>query len=592
MDESSKKPVRITVVLTIAISGLVALAVGSVLFVNAYSNYQNTLQLFAKTAKLVVSSVEQGVRGHLEPANDLLLHLQHLAHDGSLDHNSPDELIATLRGSLAAPHQIYGVEFWTTEFQEIEIYHDDHEVVVERSDASNDFELKTLLRNLRGVDQIYWDSPFYEQGETYLTAYTLLHHDDHEIGAAATGVSVTALTELVTTLGTRHGMTAFIAYDEEHLLAHPDLNEANVRAYVSSKDALVHIDKLASPLLRELLAGPAAVAPEKDGFTIRRVERDDGAYFLFSKTLRGFSHLPWTIGVYSRADQINEQIMRMFIAVIIGGLLLLVSIVAAIILARRLATPIRRVSAAASQIGKLELDAVSALPRSRIKELDDQALAFNRMLDALYWFRTYVPSRLVQSLVSGDGQALTSSTRENLTVMFTDIVGFTALSETMKPEEIANLLNEHFEIINEGIEETGGTLDKYIGDAVMAFWGAPERFGDHAVRACRAALLINQRLEESSGLRIKIGIHTGPLVVGNIGAKARMNYTVIGDTVNLCARIESLCSDLDDGKGGAMVLISDATKQALGEEFKTVKKGEFSVKNCLEPVTVWRLLPS
>ena len=497
-----------------------------------------------------------------------------------------------MRGSLAAPRQIYGVEFWTTEFQEIEIYHDEHEVAVERSDASNNFELRALLRELKGFDQIYWDSPFYEEGETYLTAFTLLHHESHQVGSAGTGVSVTALTELVTELGKQHGMTAFVAYDDKHLLAHPDLNQEKVRAFVSSQDPLVHIEKLTSPLLSELMKGRAAKAPEKDGFTIRRLERDDGAYFLFTKTLKGFSRLPWTIGVYSRADQINEQIRRMFVALLIGVLLFLVSIVAAVVLARRMATPIRRVSAAASQIGKLELDAVSPLPRSRIKELDDQALSFNRMLDALYWFRTYVPSRLVQRLVSGDGLALTASTRENLTVMFTDIVGFTALSETMKPEEIANLLNEHFEIINEAIEETGGTLDKYIGDAVMAFWGAPERFEDHAVRACRAAQLINQRLEESSGLRIKIGIHTGPLVVGNIGAKARMNYTVIGDTVNLCARIESLCSDLDDGKGGAMVLISDATKQALGEDFKTEMRGEFSVKNRLEPVTVWRLFPS
>jgi len=297
-----------------------------------------------------------------------------------------------------------------------------------------------------------------------------------------------------------------------------------------------------------------------------------------------------TIGVYSRADQINEQLKRMLISLIMGGLLFVTSIIAAIILARSMATPIKQVSAAASQIGKLELDNVTPLPRSRIKELDDQATAFNRMLEALYWFRTYVPARLVQSLVFGDGKSLAASRKEDLTVMFTDIIGFTTMSEAMAPEEVAALLNKHFEAINQGIEKTGGTLDKYIGDSVMAFWGAPEKQKDHAVRACRAALLIDKELQSTSDLRIKIGIHSGPLIVGNIGAKARMNYTVIGDTVNVCSRIESLCGELDDGKGGSMILISDATKEALGDDFITVRVGEFSVKNRAETVSVWRLV--
>ncbi len=590
MNNLPRVPIRITVLLTLAISGLVALAVGAVLLVNAYSNYQNTMQLFERTAKLVVNSVEQGVRAHLEPANDVLIHLQHLAHDGSLDHQSQKEVEAMLRGALAAPTQIYGIDFWDMKLQKTEAFHSDHEVLIEHTDDSKNFELKALLSSLKGFDQIYWDSPFYEDGETYLVAYTLLHHESHQIGSSATGVSVTALTELVTELGGQHGMTAFLAYDENHVLAHPDLNLPQVRASVSAHDALLHVDELTTPLLSQLLSSQSGREFEKDGFVIRRYKSADGAYFLFSKQLRGFSHRPMTIGVYSRADQINEQLKRMLISLIMGGLLFVTSIIAAIILARSMATPIKQVSAAASQIGKLELDNVTPLPRSRIKELDDQATAFNRMLEALYWFRTYVPARLVQSLVFGDGKSLAASRKEDLTVMFTDIIGFTTMSEAMAPEEVAALLNKHFEAINQGIEKTGGTLDKYIGDSVMAFWGAPEKQKDHAVRACRAALLIDKELQSTSDLRIKIGIHSGPLIVGNIGAKARMNYTVIGDTVNVCSRIESLCGELDDGKGGSMILISDATKEALGDDFITVRVGEFSVKNRAETVSVWRLV--
>jgi len=236
---------------------------------------------------------------------------------------------------------------------------------------------------------------------------------------------------------------------------------------------------------------------------------------------------------------------------------------------------------------------IEPLPPSRIRELDDEARAFNRMVTGLKWFETYVPRQLVLRLMEAPEGPAVGHREAELTVMFTDIIGFTALSEDMPAAEVAEFLNHHFDIVNRCIDAQGGTLDKYIGDAAMAFWGAPEPVPDHAARACRAALALLKAAEDHQAegrippVRVKIAIHTGPLIVGNIGAKARMN-TVIGDTVNVASRIEKLCSDEDDGSP-ALIIVSGETARAAGDGFNFERLGEHVVKGRQEAVEIWRL---
>jgi adenylate cyclase len=275
--------------------------------------------------------------------------------------------------------------------------------------------------------------------------------------------------------------------------------------------------------------------------------------------------------------------------------MLVVSVAASLFLARRMARPITALSAAAEKIERLELDSIEPLQGSVIRELDEQARSFNRMVQGLRWFQAYVPRRLVQRLMDEEGRPSLDVRTADLTVMFTDVVGFTSLSEALPAEKIVSLLNEHFEIINGIIEAEDGTLDKFIGDAAMAFWGAPDPMPDHATRACRAALAIADAVtvfaEQSEGppLRIKIGLHSGPLIVGNIGAPTRMNYTVIGDTVNVCARLETLAGGHIEDRV-ATVLVSDNVVEAVGNEFEFEPIGDHKVKGRDQPVSVWRLV--
>jgi adenylate cyclase len=212
-------------------------------------------------------------------------------------------------------------------------------------------------------------------------------------------------------------------------------------------------------------------------------------------------------------------------------------------------------------------------------------------------FSRFLDPRVVAGLVHGGGaEAALSGQRREITVLFSDIQGFTTLSERKTPAEIVDLLNRYFSRQVEVIFRHGGTLDKYIGDAIMAFWGAPADQPDHARRALAAARDMEQELlafrqalgADGEHFDIGIGLNTGEAVVGFIGSpRHRQDYTVIGDTVNTAARIESAT------RGRARVLVSEATRNACGAEAEFLDRGKVHLKGKEEAVHLfepkWRV---
>ena len=196
----------------------------------------------------------------------------------------------------------------------------------------------------------------------------------------------------------------------------------------------------------------------------------------------------------------------------------------------------------------------------------------NAMHVALSEFSRYVPNSLVKRLMTLGVDATRSVERE-ITILFADIVGFTTMSEELNAVETASLLNRHFDMAGREITKHKGTVDKYIGDGLMAFWGAPEEDENQAIDALNAAhdivkslkMFNQQRLAKNQApIRLRIGIHTGVVVVGNIGSSERKNYTIVGDAVNVAHRLEQFSKPLL-GDEDSIIVTSRTTWLAAGK---------------------------
>jgi adenylate cyclase len=211
-------------------------------------------------------------------------------------------------------------------------------------------------------------------------------------------------------------------------------------------------------------------------------------------------------------------------------------------------------------------------------------------------FGRYVSPKIVSRLADSRESLRLGGERVPLTILFSDIRGFTTLSERLPAEQVVMVLNEYLDAMTEVVFRHDGTLDKFIGDAVMAFWGAPAAVPDHARRAADAALDmiraledVNARVASKTGvdarLEIGIGVHTGDAVVGNIGSLAlKLDYTAIGDAVNLAARLEGMNKEY-----GTRILISSATADAIGGEYTTRPIGQVRIRGKEEAVTILEL---
>jgi adenylate cyclase len=181
-----------------------------------------------------------------------------------------------------------------------------------------------------------------------------------------------------------------------------------------------------------------------------------------------------------------------------------------------------------------------------------------------------------------------------MTVLFCDLRGFTTLAHHLDPQALVALLNEYMTAMTEVIFAHDGVLDKYIGDAIMAFWNAPMSQPDHAGRACETALAMLKRLQELQAdwerrkvpaLDLGIGINTGPMVVGNMGSRNRLAYTVLGDSVNVASRLEGLSKEY-----GTRIVIGEATRAAAGASFEYRFLDVVAVKGRSEPLAVYEVL--
>lgn len=597
---TGKRTIGITALLSGAIAGLVLLSTGLVLGLSTQTAWRNTIDLLRTQAELAMTIIEEEIRNYVNPALEISQYIHTQVLTGQVDPANRDELIAVLKGALAAAPQIAGVALWDENLHQMEVRRwPSGRVSVSYEQDQNTPGLVAMIEAARRRGAPSWGLPNEgDDQENYVYTLTPLNYRGQHWGVMAAGVTVRNLTTIVKRISEQRGMTAFILYGD-YVLAHPALDDLPVVIGEDSTARLRKIEELGDPIVSQFYQSAVVNDPELGDVEIREIynDADDQDYLVLSRQNREFGDTPWQIGIYGLSETLGMHLNRLITSLIAAGVVVLLAIGCALWIARKISMPIRKLAYSAEQIGKLELDGLSEIAPSRIRELDEQASAFNRMVSGLRWFEMYVPKKLAQRLIFGSNDATPKDAEVSL--MFTDIISFTATTQNMPPIEVGNMLDEHFEIIKQCVDAEGGTLDKYIGDSVMAFWGAPEAQSDHAAHACRAVLAIQTAIErdirtrsvqQTPPIRIKIALHSGHVVAGNIGARSRKGYTIIGDTVNTCSRIESLCSQFDDGSA-AIILVSEETmnlaKDVPGLAFETV--GSYSVKGRNEKVAVSRL---
>jgi class 3 adenylate cyclase/CHASE2 domain-containing sensor protein len=211
-------------------------------------------------------------------------------------------------------------------------------------------------------------------------------------------------------------------------------------------------------------------------------------------------------------------------------------------------------------------------------------------------FGKYLSPRVVEELMADPSRLKLGGAKRHISMLFSDLAGFTSMSEVLEPEMLVKVLNEYLHEMAEIVKAEGGMVDKYIGDAVFAIYGAPNILADHALRSCRTALRMQTRLTELNTawaakgaawpkLAVRIGINTGTPVVGNIGGEEKIEYTALGDSVNLAARLEPACKNY-----GVNIMIAQATRDEVRDAIQVRELDLLAVYGKKEPIRVYELL--
>ena len=274
--------------------------------------------------------------------------------------------------------------------------------------------------------------------------------------------------------------------------------------------------------------------------------------------------------------------------------MMLFGLAIAVYLGIRFTSPIKDLVTATEAIGKGDYRYKVSLNQK--DELGNLATAFNQMGEELFRhsltrqsFGKYVGAEVLEMILADPEKMWLKGHKNDATILFADIRGFTAYAEDRDPEAVVEMLNTYFEFATAAILDYGGYVDKFIGDAVLGVFGVPVYRRDHAERAVRAALELMEQLHRQGShgnsllSSVGMGIHTGPVVSGNIGSQAKMEYTVIGDTVNLASRLSSLAH-------GGEILVSDAVCRELQGKLRTAPAGTREIKGKAAPVETFRVL--
>lgn len=560
-------PIRFITVF--GVTALVALAVGIVFFLGLLSATKNTRLLMSDQAEGLINAMERDISLWLRP-----IHLQadwvagHIASNADLI-DDPEKLDAVMFGSLAATDQVAGIALIKTDGQVRRWRR--NQTLAEAEDWTTRPGIRQWIESGHGRYHSSWIEPFFTDtiDKTVLLHERPVHNADGQLLAMlAQVVPVEELSRHIAELSRRDGMTPFILYGNNHVLAHPSLvSEPTVQDSTGSPlPALSAIDdgvlqRIWSPDEEELFFLTNNNQLHTSGAFIEEQKR---FHVYLYRYVDDYGPRAWIIGAHLNTETYGgaegERLMRSLLA---GLAVLLAAVIGAFLLGRYITRPVTAIAEAARQVEADQLDAVQALPSSHMRELDDAARSFNQMVVDLrertlirQTLGQFVPEEVARSLLSEGGCLKTENAIA--TLLYSDIEGFTQLTETEGSARVVAILNAYFSEMVHILERHHGVVTQFHGDAILATFNVPIANAQHARNAILAASEMLACVQSESfaehRLRIRIGMDTGPVVAGAVGAAGRLSYSVYGNSVNLAARLEIL-----NKQYGTRLLISENT---------------------------------
>ncbi|KZM49267.1 adenylate/guanylate cyclase domain-containing protein [Labrenzia sp. OB1] len=600
-----RKKLFITPTLATVIGSFVLITAAAILLIQAVTSQKIVRQLGGELVDLGLESAQTAFVEQLHAVTETGEYTKRAWQEGELAFDGPDVLVSYLFGALAPTEQVSFLVLVDETGKGVDVDRGDADGELLGGDvdlAADIPELLPLTEKAAAGPEPFWSDALFmqERDHSYFVYVQPLHEDGEYRGSLLIGMSLDRMSEITWFISTDE-MSVFLMKEGGHeIIAHQDLHEKF--DHLSVETPLLHVSQVSDGFLAafEDMKKLENIAFDiAEGLDLHSGQDENGnkRFVVLEQQNENLKGLPARIGVHFPAGYLDQPLEELMVAIIVGTGLLLMSLFGAAFLARRIARPVQRASIAAIQVANLNLNDVEPLPGSVIRELDDLSGGFNSMVSGLKAFSRYVPRTLVQKLLR-EGRADAPPEAREVAVLFTDIAGFTSASEGMSATQTADFVNHHMSLLGAEITRQDGTIDKYIGDSVMAFWGAPEHLDNPAEPAAHAALGMARAIHADNQarigrgeapVRIRIGIHAGPLVVGDIGAPERVNYTVIGDTVNAASRLESLGKEID-GAAEVIILASEEITRRLGPDIELQPIGPQRVKGKAEPLRVARLV--
>ncbi len=595
------------------VTGLVLLTVAATVWVSAITASRSVDDLQRRYFHAASDAIAARVRGHLEPALTALLDTRAQLHGGRVATTDADDLGRYLVARLRVLRSLAWLSFsddrtgrfvgcWRR---------DDGEVVLNRSDPTvdggtpvehlvrADGTLVPHVRPLKGgydprtsawyrsaaasVDPIWTEPSEFNEGRLGITAALAVR----EAGGARLEGVLTAdffLDSLARRLDE-------IAIDRDTRIA--VLTRAG---HVVAASWMTGSPTEAAPWLSPAVASsPTSVAALPVGDAPSWSFQEHGTTRLAAMTAtRTEGGGEWAVLVSVPEDRFLEGVRgHRRLALALGGVVALVAVALGWALSRRIAAPLHQVSRQLGRVAQFDLSPAPS-PASRVAEIHELIDTADRMTASLRSFGRYVPTSVVRELLSLGGEARLGGRRLELTILFSDVVGFTGISESTEAMALVEHLGDYFSAATEAIQARGGTIDKFLGDGILAFFNAPHEIPGHPSEACLAALDLQRRMAaleprwRAAGrpvLRCRVGLHTGTALVGNVGTPDRFGYTAMGDAVNLASRLEAL-----NKRYGTRVLVSEDTARAAGPGLETRRLERVAVAGRTGGVGVVELL--